>query len=72
MQAIYLKEQKVNKHPTKIGETVCINKPSSPHHNKFGEYAGLADTAEGAPQKYRVDMGDGEIHVYLLEELIFI
>lgn len=62
--------EEMNSHPTTIGETVCINKPSSPHHNKFGEYAGLADTAESAPQKYRVDMGDGEIHVYLLEELI--
>ena len=56
----------------KIGETVCINKPSSPHHNKFGEYAGLANTAKGTHQKYWVDMGDGNIHLYYLEDLIII
>lgn len=62
----------MNSHPTKIGETVCINKPSSPHHNKFGEYVGLADTAESAPQKYRVDMDDGNIHLSYFEELLII
>lgn len=62
----------MTKHPTKIGETVRINKSSSPHHNEFGEYAGLADTHECLPQKYRVDMGDGQIYVFLLEELIII
>ena len=59
-------------HPTKIGEVVRINKPSSPLHHQFGEYAGLADTYEGLPQKYRVDMGEGSIYVFLLEELIII
>ena len=62
----------MNSHPTKTGETVCINKPSSPHHNKFGEYAGLADTYDRLPQKYRVDMGDSQIFVFLLDELIII
>lgn len=58
----------MNNHPTKIGETVCINKPSSPHHNKFGEYAGLADTYDGLPKKYRVDLDAGEI--YLCKHII--
>lgn len=56
----------------KTGETVCINKPSSPHHNEFGEYTGLANTYDGSPQKYRVNIGNGETHVYFLEELIII
>ncbi len=59
-------------HPTKIGEVVRINKPSSFHHDKFGEYAGLADVYAGTEQRYRVDMGDGQIYVFDLSELIII
>lgn len=62
----------MSKHPTKIGDTVCINKPSSPLHNKFCEYARLADVADGLEQKYRVDIGGGEIYVFYLSELIII
>lgn len=62
----------MNNRPIKTGETVRINKPSSSLHNKFGEYAGLADICDGLPQKHRVDMGDGNIHLYYFEELIII